>query len=94
VESGSAREEEIMTQKQNSGGQRANAEQSKTKTATEFFREKFADEEEPQPVWIDPKGDSDELSKHGFVAGQTEDGKSVHLAGLLDDEDGDREAES
>lgn len=28
----------------------------KTKTATEFFREKFADDEEPDPVWIDPKG--------------------------------------
>jgi hypothetical protein len=44
--------------------QRAVSEQSKpqrVKTATEFFREKFADadEEEPEPVWIDPKGESD-----------------------------------
>jgi hypothetical protein len=30
--------------------------QGKTKTATEFFREKFADEEETEPIWIDPKG--------------------------------------
>jgi hypothetical protein len=47
-----------MTQKQNSDDQRADFEQSKTKTATEFFREKFADEEESEPVWIDPKGES------------------------------------
>lgn len=41
--------------------------QSKTKTATEFFREKFADddstEEETQPVWIDPKGDGEREAK-------------------------------
>jgi hypothetical protein len=30
--------------------------QSKTKTTVEFFREKFADDEETEPVWIDPKG--------------------------------------
>lgn len=30
--------------------------QSKTKTTIEFFREKFADEEESEPVLIDPKG--------------------------------------
>jgi hypothetical protein len=36
--------------------QQAVSEQSKTKTATEFFREKFADDEETEPVWIDPKG--------------------------------------
>jgi hypothetical protein len=68
--------------------------QSKTKTTIEFFREKFADEE-TEPVWIDPKGDPDELPKERFAAGQTGAGKSVHLAGLLDDEDGedgDREA--
>jgi hypothetical protein len=42
--------------------QQAVSEQSKpqrVKTTIEFFREKFADEEEPEPVWIDPKGESD-----------------------------------
>jgi hypothetical protein len=61
VESDSASTEEIMTQKQNSDDQRADFEQSKSqriKTATEFFREKFADEDEAGP-FIDPKGDDD-----------------------------------
>jgi hypothetical protein len=61
VESGSAREEEIMTQQPTSDDQRAGFEQSKSqriKTATEFFREKFADvdEEKTEYEWIDPKG--------------------------------------
>jgi hypothetical protein len=82
-----------MTQTQDSDAQRAGSEQEKpqqVKTTVEFFREKYADEES-EPVWIDPKGDSDEPGKHRFVVGQTGDGKSVHLAGLLDGEDGDRE---
>jgi type IV secretory pathway VirB4 component len=68
-----------------------------TKTATEFFYEKFAEEEESEPVWIDPKGDPEDLSKHCFVAGQTGAGKSVHIAGLLDEEnanDVEEEAEA
>jgi uncharacterized membrane protein len=39
--------------------QRAGFEQSKSQritTATEFFREKFADEERSEYEWIDPKG--------------------------------------
>lgn len=70
------------------------AEQSKfqrEKTATEFFREKFADADEvdTEPVWIDAKDDPEDLSKHCFVAGQVGDGKSTRLVGLLDDEDGE-----
>lgn len=45
-----------MTRQPKSDDQQAASEQSKTKTATEFFREKFADDEEPEPVWIEPKG--------------------------------------
>jgi type IV secretory pathway VirB4 component len=59
----------------------------KTKTATEFFAEKFADgDEETEPIWIDPKGESDESSEHRFVAGQTGAGKTTKLVGILDDE--------
>ena len=68
--------------------QQADDEQSKSqrvKTTREFFREKFADEEETESFWIDPKGDSDELSKQCFVAGQIGVGKSTQTVGLLDD---------
>lgn len=68
------------------------------KTTIEFFREKFADAdaEETVPIWIDPKGDRDELFEDRFRAGQTGAGNTTELIGLLDDGDAgsDREAES
>jgi hypothetical protein len=56
-----------MTQKHYSDDQRADFEQGKsqrTKTATEFFREKFGNEDgnEAGP-FIDPKGDDDEVEE-------------------------------
>jgi hypothetical protein len=86
-----------MTQTQDSDAQRAGSGQEKpqqVKTTVEFFREKYADEES-EPVWIDPKGDPEDLPIHRFGAGKTGVGKSVRHTGLLDDEyaDGEREAD-
>jgi hypothetical protein len=60
MESGSSRTEEIM--RQDSDAQQAGPEQSKSqqvKATVEFFREKYADEQS-DPDWIDPKGDSED----------------------------------
>jgi hypothetical protein len=56
-----------MTQKPNSGDQQPESEQStsqRVKTATEFFREKFAGEEDEVEggPFIDPGGDDEEVS--------------------------------
>jgi hypothetical protein len=63
MESGGARTEEIMTETQDSDAQRAGPEQEQSqqvKATVEFFREKYADDDESEPVWIDPKGDSED----------------------------------
>jgi hypothetical protein len=49
----------------NADDQRAGSEQGKTQTVTEFFREKFADEEESELDWIDPKGEAGSAGENG-----------------------------